>query len=99
MSEISNETVCKVCAVWLFLVKADDTRIKFWSQLLRCTENQMNYAIGCVKHISDPKFGIKNNDAFLRVVYTELKSLPHDSIKEVFNGIRKDGKLNIVIEK
>jgi len=87
-----NNLDIRTCAVWLHFTNTDPTRVRLWSQILRCRERDINYLLDCIKFIENPKVGTKNNDTLLRVIYNELKDLPVESIKKIFYDIRTNGE-------
>lgn len=90
-----DEPLMKVCAVWLFADNADNTRIKLWSQILKCPEKLLKLTIENVRYLENNKRGTPTEDPFLKLIYNELKDMSVGSIKIVFNGMRGKGLINI----
>lgn len=87
--KIEDLPLMKVCSVWLFFDKADYSRIKLWAQIICCPENALKESIENVKYIAtNKKAGKETEDAFLNVIYLQMKELTTDGMKVVFNGMR-----------
>ncbi len=89
MSEIQKEALIKMCGVWLCITEGDSTRILFWSQILQCKSMALKLEIEKTKFLVNNKTGRKHNDVFLETLYEEVKHLPIENIKSLFNKMRK----------
>jgi len=90
MSAIQKEALVKMCGVWLCITDGDSTRIVFWSQILGCKIMQLKLEIEKTKYLVNNKTGRKHNDVFLETLYDEVKHLPIENIKSLFNKMRKE---------
>ena len=88
MSEIQKEALIKMCGVWLCITDGDSTRIQFWSQVLQCKSMSLKLEIEKTKFLANEKTGIEHEDVFLRTLYEEVKNLPAENIKSIFNKMR-----------
>ena len=75
--------------MWLYFDNADYTRIKLWSQIIGCKESEIKKSIENVRYLENNKLGTKTEDAFLILVYNEMKNLTVKGMKIVFNGMRE----------
>ena len=86
--KVEDIPLMKVCSVWLYFDGADYSRIKLWSQIICCSEAALKLSMKHAAYLHNSKNGIENDDAFLKVIYDEMKNLTTDGMKVVFNGMR-----------
>jgi len=91
MSKKENEvSLIRICSVWLYHDNADYSRIKFWSQIICCSEHALKHSIENVRYLENNKIGTKTEDKFLILIYNEMKTLTTEGMKIVFDGMRKE---------
>lgn len=79
----------RICSVWLYFDNADYTRIKLWAQIINCSEAALKLSMENVRYLENNKLGTKTEDAFLILIYNEMKVLTISGMKSIFDSMRK----------
>lgn len=92
MNKIDQIVLSRICAIFIYKTGSDQTRIKFWSQVLACKEKELHALVKMTVTLDHKTPGLPVTDETLENMWEIIKGLNSEEIKSLFNEFRQSIK-------
>lgn len=83
-------SLIRVCAIFIYKSGEDETKLRFWSQILGCERMMLFSLMKMTKSLDGKLGGIIPNDRILMDLWPTMQQLNYKECKTVFDSLRKE---------